>query len=1067
MKTIYTIVIFLFVSFSLQAQKWDVNAPPGPQKKISFTTNEGTWMDLDVSPDGKTIIFDLLGDIYSMPVTGGRATLLAGGKAWDVQPRFSPDGKQIAYTSDAGGVSNIWIMNTDGGNKHPVTNEKDEFPDNASWTPDGQFLIACKHTGAGRPEGIEQLWLYRQTGGQGVRLTMHDNDMQRTGEPAASPDGKFIYWSEATEPGKFQYNQNPYKGIYTIKRLDRQSGDIETVTGGPGGACRPQISPDGKLLAFVKRSGLKSVLCLRNLSTGEEWPVYDELSHDLQETPGTFGLYPGFGWTPDSQNIIIYAKGKIWNIDVNTLIANPIPFEVNYQQTITEALHFTQKVFHDYFPAKMIRQLTTSPDEQTLAFNAAGHIYIKSLPDGVPQRIDTTTDLEYAPAFSPDGKSLVYIDWSDQLKASVVKMDLISCQITRLTTDRGYYYTPRFSNKGDKVVYRKGTGNETTGLTFGENPGIYIIPAAGGTPKLIIGRGSNPSFSSDDSKIYFQDRENGKQELRMMDTTGANQQTLYTSADASQFCPSPDGQWIAFTDRSGCYITPMLFTGSSQDLSPANTALPLSKLTRNAGIYLHWSKDSKKLMWTLGPRYFTRSVDDATPYSESSGDKTPQTDTSATNIGLQLKTDVPAGEIAFTHARIITMKGNEVIEDGTILVDSNRIAAIGKTGDVQIPDSIKTYDMSGKTIMPGLVDAHAHLHPSPDGIAPQQDWVYFANLAYGVTTAYDPSTDVEMALSQAEMIKAGVMIGPRVYATGKGFNNPGNDVINSLEDATSRMQQLKAAGAFSAQNYDQPRRDQRQQIIEAARLLQMEAVPEGHSTFFNDMSMIADGYTGIAHNIPVWPVYKDVKSFWNDSKSAYTPTLIVCNGTQFGENFWYDRNEVWKNEKLLTFTPSGLIDARSRRRTTSEYGDYGHIEVSRYVKEIATGGTKINVGSNGRLQGLGTHWELWMLAQGGMPPMEVLRCATLNGAAYLGMDKEIGSLEKGKLADLIVLNANPLEDIRNSVKIKYVMKNGRLYDAESMNETGNYSKPRLPFWWQQVRSGLGGQSLDSSGAGIY
>ncbi|MBS1503156.1 MAG: amidohydrolase family protein, partial [Bacteroidetes bacterium] len=426
-------------------------------------------------------------------------------------------------------------------------------------------------------------------------------------------------------------------------------------------------------------------------------------------------------------------------------------------------------------------------------------------------------------------------------------------------------------------------------------------------------------------------------------------------------------------------------------------------------------------------------------------------DTLGIDIGLKLKTDVPDGKIAFKNARIITMKGDEVIQNGTIVIDRNKIAAIGKADDVQIPADALVYDATGKTIMPGIVDVHAHLHPSPDGISPQQDWNYYANLAYGVTTAHDPSSNTEMVFSQSEMLKAGVMVGPRVYSTGTilyGADGDFKAVINSLDDARSNIRRLKDVGAFSVKSYNQPRREQRQQIIAAARELQMEVVPEGGSTFFTDMNMILDGHTGIEHNIPVVPVYKDVKALWNASKSGYTPTLIVCYGGQFGENYWYDRTDVWKNEHLLSFTPQYLVDARSRRRTTSEYGDYGHIEVSKYVKQIADGGTKVNLGSHGQLQGLGAHWELWMLAQGGMTPLQAIRCATINGASYLGMEKEIGSLEQGKLADLIVLNDNPLDDIRNSQKIKYVMVNGRLYDADSMNEIGNRLKPRLRFWWQ-------------------
>lgn len=1055
MKYIVTVILFSLSINILYAQKWNVEAPPGPVKRITISTDEGTWMNLDVSPDGQNIVFDLLGDIYTMPIKGGKATVLASGKSWDVQPRYSPDGKLISYTSDKDGGDNIWIMNNDGTNKHPITKETFRLLNNASWTPDGQYLVARKHFTASRSLGAGEMWLYHKTGGEGIQLTKRKNDQQDAGEPILSPDGKYVYWSEDVTPGPyFQYNKDPYQGIYAIKRLNRETGEIETVTGGAGGACRPQISPDGKLLAFVKRVKLKSVLYLHNLATGEEWSVYDDLSKDQQETWAIFGVYPNFGWTPDSKNIIFYAKGKIWNLDITTLNAVQIPFEVTSQQTITDALHFPQRVFQDEFSAKMIRQLTTSPDGKQVAFNAAGHIYIKNLPDGVPARIDSTADFEYEPQFSPDGKSLIYVDWNDELKGSINKVDLTTHFVTRLTPDKGLYYSPKFSNKGDKIIFRKGEGNDVLGYAFGKNPGIYVMPATGGKAKMIINSGIWPQYSADDSKIYYQSGENGKKTFMVMDTTGANQKTLYTSTYTTQFTPSPDGKWMAFTELFNCYITPMVYTGSPQDLSASNKAIPLDKLTRDAGTYLHWSKDSQKLMWTLGPKYFVRDIHSAFPFVEGGDDKTKVADTVGIDLNLKIKSDIPDGKIAFTNARIITMKGDEVIDNGTIVIEKNRIAAIGKASDIQVPADAKVYDVNGKTIMPGMIDVHAHLHASPDGISPQQDWNYFANLAFGVTTAHDPSANTEMVFSQSEMVKAGNMVGPRIYSTGSILYGADGDfkvVINSLDDAVSNLRRLKAVGAFSVKSYNQPRREQRQQIIAAARELQMQVVPEGGSTFFTNMNMILDGHTGIEHNIPVVPIYKDVKSLWNASKTGYTPTLIVCYGGLFGENYWYDRTEVWKNEHLLSFTPQSIVDARSRRRLTTEYGDYGHIEVSKYVKQIADGGTKVNLGAHGQLQGLGAHWELWMLTQGGMTPLQAIRCATMNGASYLGMDREIGSLEQGKLADLIVLNANPLVDIRNSEKIKYVMANGRLYDANSMNEIGNREKPRLRFWWQQNR----------------
>ena len=1041
--------------FAQQPAKWNVEKPTGPSESFSFRTNEGTWMNLDVSPDGKEIVFDMLGDIYKMPIGGGKAVLLAGGMASEVQPRFSPNGKYISYTSDKDGGDNIWIMNADGSGMRAITKETFRLLNNAVWTPDNQYLIARKHFTSNRSLGAGEMWIYHIAGGgDGVQLTKRKNDQQDAGEPNVSPDGKYVYFSEDVSPGPlFQYNKDPNGEIYNIRRLNRQNGVIETVAGGNGGAVRPQISPDGKLMAFVKRVRLKSVLFLQDLETGEEWSVYDDLSHDQQEAWAIFGVYPNFAWTPDSKNIIFYAKGKIRTLEVLTQYVSDIPFEVNATHTITEALHFEQKVFSDEFDVKMIRQLTTSPDGKTVAFNAAGYIYLKKLPDGESVRISEGTEFEFEPEFSPDGKSLIYVSWSDDNRGSVNKIDLESSQITKITPDKGYYYSPKFSNKGDKIVYRKGVGNDVLGYSFGKNTGIYSIPAIGGKPTLILNNGIRPSFNFNDSRIYFQSTEDGKKALKSMDLNGGNILTHYTSTYANAFIPSPDGKWIAFSELFNVYITPLVNTGSTLDLSSNNKSLPLTKVSRDAGNYIHWSKDSQRLNWTLGPRYLSREIKSSFTFMDATPDKLSRADTIGIDLQLKLKSDLPEGKIAITDARIITMKGDEVIEHGTIVIEKNKIIAIGP--NVSVPDDAKVINASGKTIMPGIIDVHSHLRSSSDGVSPQQDWSYYANLAYGVTTSHDPSANTEMIFSQAEMVRSGRMVGPRIYSTGTilyGADGDFKTVINSLDDARSALRRMKAVGAFSIKSYNQPRRDQRQQIIQAARELQMEVVPEGGSTFFHNMTHIMDGHTSVEHNIPQAPVYKDVKTLWNKSNTSYTPTLIVSYGSQSGENYWYDRTNVWENERLLSYTPHYIIDARSRRRTTSEFSDYGHIEVSRAAKQIADGGTKVNLGAHGQIQGIGAHWELWMLAQGGMTPLQAIRSATLNGAEHLGMGKELGSLEKGKLADLIILDANPIDDIRNTEKIKYVIINGRVYDAETMNETLSREKPRSMFWWQMSRA---------------
>jgi imidazolonepropionase-like amidohydrolase len=352
--------------------------------------------------------------------------------------------------------------------------------------------------------------------------------------------------------------------------------------------------------------------------------------------------------------------------------------------------------------------------------------------------------------------------------------------------------------------------------------------------------------------------------------------------------------------------------------------------------------------------------------------------------------------------------------------------------------------------MPGIIDVHAH--GNFGDWSPQTNWIYYANLAFGVTTMHDPSATTDYVFSNSEMIKAGLMVGPRVYSTGTilyGAEGSFKAVINNFDDAMAHLRRLKAVGAFSVKSYNQPRRDQRQQIIEAARALKMLVVPEGGSTFFWNMTMVLDGHTGIEHNIPIAPLYHDVVQLVAKSKTGLTPTLIVNYGGLSGEYYWYQTTKVWENARLLRFTPREIVDARSRRRQMANEDDYHYVETSKALKKILDAGGRVQLGAHGQLQGLGAHWELWMLQQGGMTNREAIRAATLHGAEYLGLEKDLGSLEPGKLADLIVLDNNPLENIRNSESIRYVMKNGRLYDGETMDEIGTTLKKRGKFWWEE------------------
>lgn len=1037
-------------------KKWDVSASHGPSKEVSFTVSEGTWMNLDVSPDGQTIVFDLLGDIYSLPVSGGKAKLLSGGTPYEVQPRFNSDGSKILFTSDRAGGDNIWYMNADGADAKQITKENFRLLNNGVWMPDGQYIVARKHFTATRSLGAGEMWMYHISGGAGIQLTKRRNDQMDAGEPCISPDGRYVYFSEDMSSGSsFQYNKDPNGQIYMIRRYDMENGKVENILGGAGSAMRPQISPNGKLLAFVKRVRTKTVLYLHDLATGEEWPIYDNLTKDQQETWAIFGVYPNFDWLDDNE-IVFYAKGKIHRINIHTLETRNIPFEADVKQQITEAVNFKQEVAPAEFEAKMIRHATTSPNGKWLAFNAAGHVYVKELPNGEPVRATSDNILEFMPAFSPDSRYLVYVSWDDGAMGAIrkISLDNIGGNSFKLTDQKGFYFTPSFDAAGKRIVFRKGSGNSVVGTTHGKNSGLYIMSASGGEMKRVHTSGREPRFSNDGNSIYFLNGGGLKKSYQSIHLKTKEVKTLFTAKYANQFSISPDEKWLAFTELFKVYIIPFPHTGKSFSLSASTKAVPLKKVSRDAGTSLHWSGNSQQLHWVLGPEYFTEDLKDAFVFVPGAPEKLPPIDSTGVKIGLKLKTDIPEGKVAFTNAHIITMKGGQVIESGYVLVNQNKIERVG-SGSRNFGDDVKVIDCSGKTIIPGLIDVHAHMGAGFSGLSPNQQWHYYANLAFGVTTTHDPSNNTEMVFSQHEMVEAGEMVGPRVYSTGTilyGADGDFKAVINSIDDARAHLRRLKAVGAFSVKSYNQPRREQRQQVIQAARELRMMVYPEGGSTFLHNMSMILDGHTGIEHAIPINPLYDDVINLWSQSKTGYTPTLVVGYGGMWGENYWYQKYNVWENERQLNFMPRVFLDSRSRRRTMIPDEEFWHQTISQGCKKLLDAGGRVQLGAHGQLQGLGVHWELWMLEQGGMTEMEALRAATQHGADYIGMGHALGSIEKDKLADLVILNANPLENIQHTEDIQYVMKNGRLYDSMTMNEIGNHSKKRKPFFWENSRT---------------
>ena len=1059
----------------VEKDKWDIAADLGPTTKLSFETSEGTWMNVDVSPDGRRIVFDLLGDLYTMPIGGSGASpaeRITSGPAFDMQPRFSPDGTRIAFSSDRDGLWNIWTVGADGKDARQVSKEKRWFVNSPAWGADGNAIFARRHFVKERSLGAGEVWMFHASGSEGLQVTERNGFQKDAGEPALSADGKYLYYSKDVTPGQtFEYNKDPNGLIYAVLQRDLVTGRERRVVSNQGGSVAPRPSPDGKSLAYVRRVRLGSKLYVRDLETGRDRVVFERLDKDLQEAWAVHGLYPQYAWMPDGQGLVVWGEGKIWRVDVASGTGTEVPFTAKVEQTLNDALRFPQKVHTPEFAVKMLRDVATSPDGRHVAYNALGRIYVRPLPTGEPRPVTGTDGFSSDPSWSPDGQSLVYTTWTDASHGRVRVMKADGTGGRDVVTKPGHYTEASFSPDGRLIVFREAGSNSIRGRLYGVEPGTYVVPADGSAaPRFVVESGAQPMFDHTGKRLYLFDRRGEKFVLFSVglgDETAAlpsrDEIVHFQSENASQIVPSPDGKWVAFEERFRTYVAPFGRTGRPVDLGPSVSSYPTARVSRDAGNYLHWSGDSRRLFWALGPELFSRDMGRTFTFLDSKIEKPDEAEAKGLQIGFNAKSDVPAGSVAFVGARIITMGDGSasrpgaaasagVIENGTIVVEGNRIAAVGRSGTVAIPAGAKRIDAAGKTIMPGIIDVHAHLGSEGDGILAQASWPLMANVAFGVTTAHDPSNDTETVFANAELVRAGGKLGPRVFSTGSilyGAETPYKAVVESYDDALSHLRRQKAAGAFSVKSYNQQRRDARQMIVKAARELQMLVVPEGGSLLYFNETMVLDGHTGVEHSLPVPRLYRDVLTLFAKSRVGYTPTMIVGYGGLSGEYYWYQHTNVWENERLLRFTPREVVDARSRRRLMAAEGDFNHVLIGKGAKQILDAGGLVQLGAHGQLQGLGAHWELWMFQQGGMTSLESLRAATINGAKYLGLDAELGSLETGKLADLIVLDRNPLENIRNSESVGMVMVNGRLYDAKSLNEIGNHPGERPALWFEK------------------
>lgn len=1055
-------------------ESWDVTETGQPFVEVEIAVEEGTWMSVDISPDGKTLLFDLLGDIYRLPSAGGDAELLHGGPAIEIMPSFSPDGRTILFLSDASGSDNVWTSDVDGRRRRQVTHETTDVLAGPTWDATGEYVAAAKRYGTFPAMRASEIRLFHVgSRGSGRLLVETPPNGRDVHEASFSPDGKFLYYTQRIGSPNIFVDAN-HKN-FGVMRRDLATGDAEQILNGFGSATTAQVSSDGKRLAFVRRVKNKTVLFGYDTETRRQRPVYDELDRGLHaDYMQQNAYYPRFDWFPDNRHVAIWGKGRLLRVDMDSGEASEIPFRAVAKHRITKPARFETDLAPDRFQVRVLRDLAFAPDGNRFVFNALGRLWYDYDSRTTPVRLTRSEDFEYEPAFARDGRSIAYVAWNDESGSRLIVADRDGRNARTVASSSGVIRQPAFSPDGDRLVYRIDAPSKYMG-GYRAKSGIYWTPVRNPRSRFVSANGTAPQFALNGDRIFFSYISSGDEDeiyasagysvLESVNLQGNDPQRHATGTDVLELRLSPDNGWLAFRHQKQYYLTPYVETGRPYRLSARGDEFPVVKLTAIGGNNLVWSHDSSAVYWTLGNEVYRADVADAL-----SGSYEP--DSRHDSVSLTVKTDVPAGTLVFRNATIITLDdADRVIDDGVIVVTGNRIVAIGADGEVAIPEDATSIDVTGKTIMPGLVDMHGHIdccHGESD-VMPQKQPSRYAALAFGVTTNFDPYSSDLPAYAINEMNLAGITVGPRAVNVGSVVYGRSQKYdfafapVRSLADAHKVMARKKALGGTIIKSYKQPMRSQRQQLVRAGREAGIMVDVEGEIHFYNNISMILDGHVALEHNLPVATYYDDLVQLFAHSGVAHTPTLVNVYGELLGESYIYQTRRNWEDDRVRTFvqevtagyspidTPSGApphVRAMSTIHAADEIWDVGFRSVSRSMRRLDEAGVPVNAGSHGQVAGLAMHWELRLLAEGGMSNMHVLRAGTINGATTLGLDSQIGSLETGKLADLIILDKNPLEDIENSMTVRYTMVNGRLYDAYSMNEIGNYDRPRSRFYWE-------------------
>jgi len=1026
-------------------------------RKLEFDATEGTWMSVDVHPRGDTLVFDLLGDLYTLPVAGGEARLLLGGTAFDSQPVFSPDGSRIAFVSDRSGSDNLWVGKADGANLQQVSHDTGtEVFSSPAWSRDGRSVYVSRKAYRRDEFG---LFLYDLAGGAGVRLEEPEKPFGEIMDTVASPDGKSLYYSAKSRAAATLY----FTPNWILHRRNLQTGATQEVVRAPGGALRPVLSPDGRELVYGTRFDGKTGLRARNLATGEDrWLLYP-IDQDSQGANVTRGLLPGFAFLPSGDALVIGYGGKLRRVDFPSARMQDIPFTAHVNLELGPTLSRNFPIETGPVRSRLIQGPAQSPDGSQLAFSALGHLYVSDLPGGEPRRLVPGDEPQFQPAWSPDGSTIAYVTWTTGAAGHLWTVRAGGGKPRQLTSVAAFYSDPVFSADGKTIYALRSNQLERMQLqeevTPNRFPDLIRIPAGGGEAEVITHAGlgaQRPFVTNEAGRVYYATPE-GVVSVRA-DATDGNGADLRKHIRVEGLHPwtspgkpipldegvlSPDGQWllIGMANQLHLAAVPPMAPEVPVVSLVADAARPSKQVSKHGADYYAWADGGRTITWAVGSTFFRCTFDGSGQLGEAE----------TFDQRIEVPRDTPQGRLLLRGATVITMRGEEIIADADLLIGNDRIVAVGTRGNTDVPEGVEIRDVSGQFIVPGFIDTHAHWYELRHDVLDMQNWSFLMSLAYGVTAGLDVQAMDQDMFAYQDLIESGRMIGPRAFSVGQGLF--ANNRVRSREDVDLLLQRHRDYYRTpNVKSYLIGNRQQRQWVVASAAENGLLPTTEGNDELKLDLTHAIDGFHGNEHALPAERLYDDVVRLFATTKIGYTPTLMASTGYPSPEkNFYLIEQAPHEDAKVRRFMPHFVIDARSSPiqwvRPDQWRTGLGHAESA---GRILRAGGRVGIGSHAEFQGPVYHWEMWALAAGSAAPHDVLRAATVHGSEILGRADELGTIAPGKYADLVILAKNPLEDIRNTMSIRQVMKNGRLYDGDTLDEIWPRKRPLPPQWFWQL-----------------